>query len=293
MKSVFPRRRGDGQVWNQPNKTMICTQKWMRKAKPAGGSGSRWSLYLGICLLLCAGSTGARRPPLSKKPRAVVQSTPVSHTAVISAHKAPGLPKTTGLAFANEPVILGFYVNTKGWLRGGDTVHTLLEGTPGCKGSFTIPGCVDTVPMVEFTPGRYIGLWQVPQERLVSLANVLPVATLAAGKVTVARMASSPLSVDTIAPQIEALQPPPEAMKQAENTTISAQLSDPGSGVDSNSVHLYLNGRDVTSDATVMQTSVSYTPLQSLVAGFQLVRVVVQDRAGNHSERTWRFTVEK
>lgn len=71
---------------------------------------------------------------------------------------------------------------------------------------------------------------------------------------------------------------------------ISASYSD-ASGIDINSVKLYLDENDVTSGAAVTATVVSYTPEQDLSEGSHSVRLEVSDTKGNKSEKSWTFNV--
>lgn len=62
---------------------------------------------------------------------------------------------------------------------------------------------------------------------------------------------------------------------------------DPESGIDTDSVRIYLNDEDVTARAQVTAGAVSYKPKQKLETGLYSVRVVVKDKAGNKTEIVW------
>lgn len=48
-----------------------------------------------------------------------------------------------------------------GSLKTGDTFTVTMEGTPGCKATFSVIGAVSYVKMAELTPGRYVGALSV------------------------------------------------------------------------------------------------------------------------------------
>ena len=73
---------------------------------------------------------------------------------------------------------------------------------------------------------------------------------------------------------------------------ISASYSDSLSGIDVSSVVLKVDGTNVTSEATVTETGVSYTPTTALEDGTRSVQLTVYDRAGNMAYRAWSFIVD-
>ena len=73
---------------------------------------------------------------------------------------------------------------------------------------------------------------------------------------------------------------------------IAAGLRDEGSGIDIASLHLRINGRDVTGSAQVTAERILYTPMQALSAGEQTVELELSDRAGNKTMQAWHFTVK-
>lgn len=72
-------------------------------------------------------------------------------------------------------------------------------------------------------------------------------------------------------------------------TRIAARFGDQGSGVDPASVVLRIDGRDVTGRARVDQDDVRYA--EDLRPGRHMAELVVRDRAGNASRRSWFFDV--
>lgn len=96
---------------------------------------------------------------------------------------------------------------------------------------------------------------------------------------------------DTEPPTISDLKPEPGTTVNATQPTISAKYSD-NVAINTGSVQLTLNGVDVTAQATVTSTGVSYTPTEPLAnATTHTVKVSVADTSGNKATREWNFTV--
>ena len=96
---------------------------------------------------------------------------------------------------------------------------------------------------------------------------------------------------DVVAPTITNLMPANGSTVSTGTPTIGADYSDVLSGIDVASVTIRLGGSDVTDDATVTASGVSYVPTVALADGSYTVEVSVQDRVGNPATETWSFTV--
>ncbi len=96
---------------------------------------------------------------------------------------------------------------------------------------------------------------------------------------------------DAIAPAITNSMPASGSTVSTGAPTIGANYSDALSGIDVTSVTIRLGGSDVTDDATVTASGVSYVPTVALANGSYTVEVSVQDRVGNPATETWSFTV--
>ena len=189
------------------------------------------------------------------------------------------------------PVINSFTQNGGKWLRSGETLQATLEGTPRGEASFRIPGLVEDVPMREIQPGHYVGEWQVPQDKPLQLKAAAVIGSLKVGnKMAPLLQAGETVSVDAMSPRIREAAPEDGAKVNDPRPNISAVFEDQGSGIDRGSVHLLVNGRDVTADATVTRDFISYKPADPLSAGQQQVELKVMDVAGNHKDAHWAFT---
>jgi hypothetical protein len=212
-------------------------------------------------------------------------------------HKRPTEPpiRPTSPPLENgiTPSINSFTQDTKGWLRPGETIRVMMEGTPGGQAAFRIPGLIEEVPMRETSPGRYIGTWRVPEERALQLPDAAVIGSLKLGaKSAPLLQASGTISIDAVPPRIHDRTPEPDSRVTGARPNISAEFDDQGSGIDRSAVHLLLNGQEVTQEATVSRGFISYTPSAPLPAGTQKVQLVVSDKAGNRVETVWNFMEE-
>ncbi len=187
------------------------------------------------------------------------------------------------------PVINSFTQSAGRWLRANETLEATLEGTPGGQASFRIPGLMDQVPMRETTPGHYVGSWQVPAGKPVQLKAAAVIGSLQIGnRMAPLLQAAETVSVDAIDPRIRDAAPENTNVSDP-RPNISATFEDQGSGVDRKSVHLFVNGRDVTNEANVTRDFISYKPDAPLGAGPQQIELKVMDMAGNLADARWTF----
>lgn len=96
---------------------------------------------------------------------------------------------------------------------------------------------------------------------------------------------------DTVRPTISNLQPSPGSTA-GQDATVSASYSDDRSGIDLNSVSLVVDGEDVTADADVTASQITYTPDGGFDSGEHTVTLEVSDAAGNTASQTWTYNVE-
>ena len=176
-------------------------------------------------------------------------------------------------------------------LKAGDTLTATLNGTPGGKASFAIPGVAEEVPMKETAPGVYEGAFTIPKNASVTRAAVL--GRLVAGGVTSALIqAPGTLTVDSEPPKITDFGPAREAVVESDHPLIYATLSDgAGVGVNPDATRITLDGADVTGDATVTGSLFTYRPKNALAGGLHHVVVSLADKAGNASTVEWPFKV--
>lgn len=98
-------------------------------------------------------------------------------------------------------------------------------------------------------------------------------------------------AIDTTPPTVSLASPPPDSTAFGE-AIISARFADTGSGIDTSSAKIHLDGRAVTAEAKVTTEGFSLQTAEPLARGIHQVEVTVSDRATNRSNRLkWRFGV--
>ena len=92
-----------------------------------------------------------------------------------------------------------------------------------------------------------------------------------------------------LAPRNLSLEPESGARITRARPIIRAQIDD-GTGSGVATWRLFVDGVDVSDDATFTNGIVRYEPLTRLSAGTRRVRLEVEDRCGNRANSTWTFT---
>lgn len=95
-----------------------------------------------------------------------------------------------------------------------------------------------------------------------------------------------------VAPPVISGETPRDVTVPTVTPVISARYTDSGSGVDATRTMLLVDGRDVTADATVDASGISYQVVSALGAGQHTVSLKVYDRAGNPGQSDWGFSVD-
>jgi hypothetical protein len=102
--------------------------------------------------------------------------------------------------------------------------------------------------------------------------------------------AGDSLQIDTVAPVIGDITPAPSVQTPKPQPLISGTFSDQGgSGVVADKVRILVDGRDVTSEATITPNFFTYKPARPLAAAEHSVEVFAYDEAGNEAKKEWRF----
>jgi len=99
------------------------------------------------------------------------------------------------------------------------------------------------------------------------------------------------VSGDGVPPVIYGVKPYRMSMTYERRPQISASYTDDDSGINASSAYLKVDNVDVTSQATITATGLTYTPLIDLAIGTHTVEVGVKDIAGNLKTLQWNFTV--
>ena len=172
----------------------------------------------------------------------------------------------------------------------GAELRFTLNGAPGGRADFDIPGVIDNVPMREVSPGVYEGAYTI--RRMDNLAPSRPtVATLRVGDRTVSSTLTQPLIADAKPPVIRHVSPRDgETVPRNAATSVSGTFDDVGGvGVDPKSVRIVIAGRDVTSASQV--TPQFFTYRADLPTGRYPVEVTARDLVGNGMRQNWTFNI--
>jgi len=94
---------------------------------------------------------------------------------------------------------------------------------------------------------------------------------------------------DLTPPVISGLNPAAGSTGACPSPTISATLSDNRTGIDTGSVTLTLDNADVTADAGISDSAVTYQPPGVLDDGDHVASLSVSDNAGNTATESWQF----
>lgn len=215
-----------------------------------------------------------------------------TRTVMISTSGISGGGGGSGSGAGAGPVsIQAFTHSANEWIRPGETINVTLVGTPGMQANFGISGVTERVPMRETASGRYEGSWTAPANRQIGISGASIIGTLQSTTDSRSIQAATNVSIDTLAPKITQVLPEANAQVVQGDVSVSAVFDDGGgSGVDSNTVRILVNGQDVTRDATVT-TAFANLRTNRVVVGRNIAVVSLSDMAGNQVIRTWEFVV--
>jgi hypothetical protein len=173
----------------------------------------------------------------------------------------------------------------------GSELRFTLDGFPGAAVVVDLPGVGNDLALREVRPGHYEGNYTIRRSDNLNLSRPI-VATLRTGdRAVTATLAVPTPDVDHRSPNLVQMTPREgEVVPAAPNIEVSAKFDDRGgTGVDPATVRINLSGRNVTPDALISSSTVSYRA--TLAPGRHTVEVTARDRAGNAVHREWSFDV--
>lgn len=186
--------------------------------------------------------------------------------------------------------------NARSVLRAGESFTVTMRGSLGGVASFDVFGIVADVRMREARPGVYgaqpavySGSYTVRPGDSARQAVVM--ASLKVGNQEVVASADRPITVDTRPPEIITRQPAHDARLTNIRPNIVVTYIDSESSVNPGAVRLLVNGRNVTADASITETSIAYNPQAPLSPGRVHIELILSDRAGNTERTEWAFTI--
>jgi len=104
--------------------------------------------------------------------------------------------------------------------------------------------------------------------------------------------ASGGPSLPVAPPTVDDMRPAPDSVVGSTYPQIYARLSGNYSSVDPSTVHLVVDGGDVTSLAAISSAYVSYTPSAGLANGSHSVEITGEAEDGASIDQTWSFRVD-
>lgn len=204
----------------------------------------------------------------------------------------PVQPPATGGSGAID--IDSFEVNADRALRGGSTVEFTLRGTPRGTASVQIPGVVKDLALRETANGVYTGSYTIPTAAAnpVTVSKATVVGRLRVGQNERLIQSGTTIQIDNQPPRITASTPEVNGRVNTLRPSVTAVFDDQsGTGVDSTTVRISMDGRDVTADATITDNLLVYKPVRDLNVGRHDVEIELRDTVGNLVTKTWSFTV--
>ncbi len=211
-------------------------------------------------------------------------------------------PALSGFAGArsnvSNPYIESVANDARQPLHAGDFLDVTLEGDAHCKAYFDIQGVARGIAMQEVSSGIYVGHYQVkPGENAV---NAAVIGYLEKDGKTSLMFAPSPITLEggplptpppAPSPQVVTrISPGNNARVTLKRPSIYAMF-DAAQNVNPQSIHFYLDGRNVTGNAATARTFAAYTPELSLAPGIHRVRVTGATESGQNFEENWSFSV--
>ncbi len=194
-----------------------------------------------------------------------------------------------------NPVAYGLSHNGgSGWTTGGMTLNFELKAAPSQKATLYLQDGAIEIPFKEVSAGMYRAEYVVPstQVKALSFRDDDAFAVVGTGTNRVAIQAGQPVMVDNKRPDIRNFEP--ERLKRViqRRPAITAELMDEnGSGINTQTLKLMVDGKDMTSQAYVTNRLVVLKPDADLSIGKHLVRLSVEDLAGNQSTVETEFEV--
>jgi hypothetical protein len=175
-------------------------------------------------------------------------------------------------------------------LRAGDLLAVTLTGTPGGAAQFDVGPYVLGLAMSERAAGTYVGSYRIPNG--ANFANVPIIGHLRAGGTDYAKQAPTGISASSSPPGIGDFAPNEGAVVNSSRPSLYATFVSDAVPVNPSSVHIIVDGHDITASAVRTPRFVHYVPVVPYPDGVVHVTVRVADLAGNASSKSWSFTIK-
>jgi hypothetical protein len=176
-------------------------------------------------------------------------------------------------------------------LRAGDQLYVTLRGTPGGLAGFDVGPYVTNLQMTETSPGVYTGSYTIRRGENFAGAPIFGRLNVHGADAPQA-VSVTTVSVSTQPPGIVDFAPDDGSTINNPRPSIFATFSSGTDGVNPSSIHIELNGHDVTSSAVRTARFIDYNAGISYPPGPMHVTVRVSDQAGNTAVKSWTFFIK-
>lgn len=218
--------------------------------------------------------------------RAVDETVLITKGEVITS-PIPGSNSGTALATSLEH-------SGSGWMRAGERITFTLRGSPKQPATLYLNEGAIQVNFTETSSGVYTAAYTVPDSGVqrISFNDLDPFAVVGTTQNRTAIRTNQPLQVDNTKPDVLNFEPVRLQKLVQKRPIISAELQDlNGSGIDKNSIRIWVDGTDRTSEAYITEKLILIKPTSDFTEGRHTVRIEVQDQAGNRSNVETEFEV--
>jgi len=180
--------------------------------------------------------------------------------------------------------------NAQSAMRAGQTLTVTADGTPGAQATFDLSNIFVDNPMRETNPGHYQGEFEVQVGANLIDAPIL--VRLRHGTQSAVAAGPDPLTLITQGPQVKDLAPAQGARVNTPRPSIYVTfVTLGGKGMQTDSLRLIVDGKDVSDQATRTAAFISFYPSGDLPAGVTSIEVKGADIAGNPVDYSWSFTI--
>ncbi|MDQ6825565.1 MAG: copper amine oxidase N-terminal domain-containing protein [Candidatus Eremiobacteraeota bacterium] len=273
-----------GTIASVAGSAMVLTNGKVISAEPKGVTVILDGRPADFSALKAGDTVSIRSDPKTGRVRDVVALTPLGATT-----SGPA-PAATAQSANGAVQIKSVRENAEGAFRAGQTLRISADGTSGAQAFFDLSNLIVDNGMRETYPGHYEGDFLVGVGTNLTDAPII-VRFNKNGDTAVAE-APDPINILTTPPSVRDTAPATGQQINSARPNIYAAFSTVGDkGMDTNSLRMVVNGRDVTATATRTFSFISYYPPAELGPGTVQVEVRGTDIAGNALQYRWAFIV--
>ncbi|HPZ09359.1 MAG TPA: hypothetical protein PL110_14715, partial [Candidatus Eremiobacteraeota bacterium] len=178
-------------------------------------------------------------------------------------------------------------------LKPGNVLKVTMNASSGGGAYFDITNLAFGIPMKEITSGKYEGTYTVLSGDRVENTTIVGHLVMPDGSQASVK-ASKTLNIGFSSVEFSTILPKENSVidNTRPNILIIIQSNSGNKGIVSKTVRLKVNGKDVTSKASISDNVISYVPSNSLPKGLTSVNFTATDINGNQISKEWSFNVQ-